>query len=232
MSDFVTAVEVSATTGAFDAILYRDNGDHFSGYYINQQNVNFLFHFHKLFALGTEEVDNTVHLNPAAYEKLKNENPELLEKLAHTVPHQFVEDAAAKSCFSYQLHHEFVFDSEGTRLPRPITIAEETFREIKQEADSFIDKWLWYATGQPEQIDEFIRQSEKQEWRQYPVNIRPALKANMRLHGGSTEDDTVAAYSFGPETEQLSTDDIDQYNVLNLLVEIRHVAQKIYTNWH
>jgi len=231
VSDFVTSVEVSAATGAFDAIIYRDQGDYFSGYYINQQNVNFLFRFYKWFAQGVEEVDNTVHLDPAAYEKLKEENPELLEKLAHTIPHRFIEEAAAKSCFSYDLRPEFVLDGEGARLPQPIRIEEEAFLELKQEADDFIGQWLWYAADQPEQISEFIRQAEKQEWREYPVNIRPALRVKMRLHGG-IEDGTVASYRFGPETEQLSTDDVDQYNILNLLVEIRHVAQKIYTHWH
>lgn len=228
MSQWMTYVEASAGTGAFDALEFRDMGDAHAGVYFNQQNQGFLFLVHKQFEPGKVEVDNTVHLPPDVYQRLQEESPELLEKMAHSRPLAYVDGSREKSRCSDGIGAQWVFNLDGDRLSAPEAMDPALFGELKARAEAFRKEWIWLAEG-PEAAY-FRPLTDNAEWNEFPANLKAHKKDAMRLVGG-VEDDTVARYCWGLETEKLSTEEAADYNLLNLLVEVRHGAQQIYEKW-
>lgn len=231
MSHFVASMEAAAATGAFDAVIYDDRGDHFVGFYINQRNVRFFFDYAKNFREGSQEVDNTVHLSPDMYQQLQETNPGLLEKMAHSRPLEFIEDSPGRSLLSEGMDAQFVYNLDGEKLASPQPMSDTLYHELKKVADAFIDEWLWLGEDHSDAAEKHRRESEKQEWQEYAVNLKPSFRSRMRLVGG-VEDGTVSRYVLGPDTSQFNTDNAAEYNVLNLQVEIRHAAQNIFERWH
>ncbi len=224
-------MEAAAATGAFDAVIYDDRGDHFVGFYINQRNVSFFFDYAKNFREGSQEVDNTVHLSPDMYQQLQETNPELLEKMAHSRPLEFIEGSPGRSRLSDGMGAQFVYSLDGDKLAAPLPLGDTLYHELKKAAEGFIAEWLWLGDDHSDAAEKNRRESEKQEWHEYDVNLKPSLRSRMRLVGG-VEDGTVSRYVLGPDTSQFSTDQADEYNILNLQVEIRHAAQNIFERWH
>ncbi len=225
MSQWMTYVEASAGTGAFDALGFRDLGDAYAGFYFNQQNLAMLFLAPKQFEAGEVEVDNTVHLPPDVYQRLKEESPELLEKMAHSRPLAYVEGSRERSRCSEGIAPRWVFDLDGERLPQPEAVDPVLFEELKERAEAFHKEWIWLADG-PEGAY-FRPLTDDAEWNEFPANLKAHKKDAMRLVGGS-DDDTLARYCWGLETEKLGTEEAEEYNLLHLLVEIRHGAQQIF----
>ncbi|MHB9117791.1 MAG: hypothetical protein ACYC2R_05915 [Burkholderiales bacterium] len=231
MSHFVTSMEVAAATGAFDAVIYDDRGDRFVGFYVNQRKVCFFFDYAKNFRAGSQEVDNTVHLSPEMYQQLQETNPELLEKMAHSRPLEFIEDSPGRSLLSDGMGAQFVYNLDGDKLAAAQPLGDTLYHELKKVAEGFMETWLWLGDDHSDAAEKNRRESEKQEWHEYAVNLKPALRSQMRLVGG-VEDGTVSRYVLGPDTSQFNTDNADEYNILNLQVEIRHAAQNVFERWH
>ncbi len=229
MSQWKTYVEASAGTGAFDAVEFKDLGDSYAGFYFNQQNLAFLFLFRKHFEEGKEVVDNTVHLPPDVYQRLKEENPELLEKMANSRPLAYVEGSREQCLFTDGLGDQYVFNLDGDKLPAPVAMDKALHEELKNRAEAFRKEWIWLADG-PEAAY-FRPLTDEAEWNEFPANLKAHKRETMRLTGGM-EDDTIPRYFHGLETETLSTEKADDYNLLNLLVETRHTAQEIFEKWH
>lgn len=222
-------LDISVPTGAFDAVLFQDRGDAFVGFYANQRGMRLLFSYAKLLAEGSEEVDNTVYLAPEMMEKLAAEQPELLEKMRHSRPHVLVDGALERCRFSDGIAGSWVFDVDGQRLPSEESMDPALFAELKAMAEGFIGEWLWFHDS-PDAEKEGA-QAEFLGWPQHDANIRPELRDRLRTVEGSALGE-VTRYAFGIDTEQLSTDNVDEYNTLNFLVELRDTAQKIYERWY
>jgi hypothetical protein len=229
MSQWSTYVEASAGTGAFDALEFKDLGDSYAGYYFNHQNQAFLFLFRKHFEAGKAEVDNTVHLPADVLQRLKEENPDLLEKMAHSRPLAYVEGSREQCRFTDGLEPRFVFNLDGDKLPAPVAMDAALFTELKSRAEEFRKEWIWLADG-PEAAY-FRPLTDEAEWNEFAANLKAHKREAMRLTGGM-DDGTIPRYFYGLETEKLSTEDADDYNLLNLLVETRHAAQEIFEKWH
>ncbi len=228
MSQWMTYVEASAGTGAFDALEFRDLGDAYAGFYFNQQNLAMLFLLPKQFEEGKVEVDNTVHLPPDVYERLQRENPELLEKMAHSRPLAYVEGSREKSRCSDGINPQWAFNLDGDRLPAPEAMDTQLFDELKTRAEAFVKEWIW--VGDSAEAAYFRPLTDSAEWNEFPANLKAHKKDVMRLVGG-VEDETMARYCWGLETEKLNTEVAEDYNLLNLLVEVRHGAQQIFEKW-
>lgn len=227
----MTYLEMSAGTGAFDALVFRDAGSAHVGAYLNQKGLAFLFRFEKMFARGTEEVDNTVHLPPDAYERLKETQPELLEKMAHTIPLVYVEGSRERSRFSDGLNPEFSFDADGNRLPRPEPMDPALYAELTGMLEAFGREWLWQRDDPSPEARLCRDQLDSLEWQLFPVNVKPSKRSLLAYHDGH-EEGTLSRYTWGLDTAALSTEEEEDYNVLNLLVEVRHTAQVLFERWY
>lgn len=228
MTDWTLYVEASAATGAFDALGFRALGDGYVGFCFNQQNVSFVFRFVRMFEQGNEVVDNTVYLPPDAFERLKETNPELLEKMANSRPLVYVEGSRERCRASDGLSRELVFDAEGNRLASVEMLDEVTFQDIRSQAEAFRRDWLWAQEGAEAAVLRPL--TDEAEWNEFPLNLKAPRRNDMRQLGGK-DDGTLERYVYGLDTESLSTEDADDYNVLNLLVEVRHTAQAIFERW-
>jgi hypothetical protein len=228
MGEWMFYVEASAATGAFDALGFRAQGGDFVGFGFNQQNAGFVFRFARMFEPGKEVVDNTVHLPADVLQRMKETHPEILEKMANSRPLVYVEGSRERCLASDGMRRELVFDMAGNRLAHPEALDEVTFQDIRSHALAFRRDWLW--APQDAEAGVFGPLADAAEWNTFPLNLKAPRRDDMRRLGGR-EDGTLERYVHGLDTERLSTEDADEYNLLNLLVEVRHTAQAIFEKW-